>query len=85
MDIIKTFNDRHPNFYWLDKDTFCLYFDGGIDEYRDEYSYLVEYHKDEDRFVFVKLYEYDNMPANFTAEEMNYITARIKEKLKEGG
>ncbi len=43
---------KSKTLYWLDQNTFCLAFDGGIDEDGDEYSYLVEYHKDKNEFVF---------------------------------
>ena len=42
---------KSKTLYWLDQNTFCLAFDGGIDEDGDEYSYLVEYHKDKNEFV----------------------------------
>ena len=80
--IIGTFEDRNPSFYWLDKYTFCLSFDGGIDEDGDEYSYLVEYHKDVDSFIFVKWYEDDNMYADFTTEEMEFLKKEMSKRIE---
>ena len=64
---------KNKTLYWLDQDTFCLAFDGGIDEDGDEYSYLVEYHKDKDEFVFEMWFEDMVVFANFSNEQMEYI------------
>ncbi len=65
--------------YWLDKDTFCFAFDGGVDEDGDEYSILCEYHLDEDKFTFARWYEYDITLTDFTEEQKEYIKAQMKE------
>ena len=73
---------RNPYYYWLDKNTFCLSFDGGIDEDGDEYSYLVEYHLDENKFVFAKWYEDDNILSDLTTDEQEYIKEQMLQKIK---
>ena len=65
--------------YWLDKDTFVFYFKGGNDGDNDTYSYLCEYHADEDKFVFEKWYEYDTTDSGFTDEQKEYIIGKMKE------
>lgn len=64
---------KSKTLYWLDQNTFCLAFDGGIDEDGDEYSYLVEYHKDKNEFVFEMWFEDMVVFANFSNEQMEYI------------
>lgn len=63
--------------YWLDKNTFCISFDGGIDEDGDEYSYLCEYWVDKDQYKFIIWYEFDNFEADFTTEEKEYIKTQM--------
>ena len=48
---------KNPCFYWLDKNTFILAFDGEFDEDGDDYSYQVKYQKDKGLFVFSRWYE----------------------------
>lgn len=63
--------------YWLDEDTFCFTFDGGIDEEGDEYSIICEYHVDKDRYIFERLYEYDVADTDFTDEQKEYIKQQM--------
>lgn len=65
--------------YWLDKDTFCFAFDGGVDEDGDEYDILCEYHVDEGRFIFARWYEYDITETEFTEEQKEYIKSQMKQ------
>ena len=63
--------------YWFDKDTFCFTFDGGIDEEGDKYSIICEYHADEDKYIFERLYEYDVTDTDFTDEQKEYIKQQM--------
>lgn len=64
--------------YWLDKDTFCLTFDNNdIDEDGDKYSILCEYHVDEDKYIFARLYEHDVIDTDFTEEQKAYIKKQM--------
>ena len=45
----------------LDKDTFVFELEGGTDNEGDSYTLLVEYHTDEDRWVFQRVYEDDTV------------------------
>lgn len=74
---------KNPSFYWLDRNTFCLLFDGGIDEDGDKYSYLVEYWKDENKFSFIILYEDSNYEAIFTKQQKEYIQQIMINKMEE--
>ena len=74
---------KNPSYYWLDRNTFCLLFDGGVDEDGDEYSYLVEYWKDQNKFVFIIWYEFENNPAPFTDKEKEYIIQIMLDKMRE--
>jgi hypothetical protein len=73
---------KNPLSFWPDECTFVLVFDGGIDEDGDEFEYCIEYHKDADEFVFVRLYEYDVAPTGFTKEQEEYLKATICEMMK---
>ena len=68
--------------YWLDENTFCFTFNGTVDEDGDEYSILCEYHIDEDKYVFVRIYEYDTTDTDFTNEQKEYIKSQIKQYMK---
>ena len=69
--------------YWLDKDTFCFAFDGGIDEDGDEYSILCEYHVDEDKYIFARWYEYDTTETDFTEKQKEYIKSQILQYMRQ--
>lgn len=70
--------------YWLDKDTFCFSFDGGIDIEGDEYTILCEYHADEDKYIFAKCYEYDTTLTDFTDEQKKCIKDQMQQYIKRG-
>lgn len=70
--------------FWNDKDTFCFTFDGTIDEVGDEYSILCEYHVDEDKYVFNRIYEYDTMETDFTDKQKEYIKSQMKQCMEKG-
>lgn len=63
--------------YWLDNNTFCFAFDGGIDEDGDEYSIVCEYHADEDEYIFERCYEDDVTKTDFTDEQKEYIKKQM--------
>lgn len=68
--------------YWLDKDTFCFTFDGGIDEDGDRYSILCEYHVDEDKYIFARWYEHDITDTDFTKKQKEYIKSQMQQYIK---
>ena len=47
--------------YWLDDDTYVIIFQDMIDEDGDTYHWEVEYHKDEERITYTRVYEYENV------------------------
>lgn len=65
---------------WVDKDTFQLVFDGETetDEDGDRYWYNCEYWKDEDRWIFIKMWEDDYVEANWSAEQKEMIKNYMK-------
>jgi hypothetical protein len=48
---------------WLDKDTYVVIFQDMIDIDGDTYHLEVEYHKDEDKFTYTRVYDYENVEA----------------------
>lgn len=73
---------KNKVFYWLDDKTFCLVFDGGIDEFGDAYHYLVEYHKDVKLFVFEMWFEDQVLPADFTGAQEKYIKQTMLDEMQ---
>ena len=67
---------------WMDKDTFKLYFDGGIDEEGDSFFYCCEYWKDVDEWHFQRIYEDDYTDADFTAEQIAEIKNIMEDLMK---
>ena len=63
--------------YWLDDDTYVIIFNDMIDADGDPYHLEVEYHKDEKRVTFVRVYDYENMDA------INYIAPRVRKEIEE--
>lgn len=63
--------------YWLDDDTYVIIFNDMIDADGDPYHLEVEYHKDEERVTFVRVYDYENMDA------INYITPSVRKEIEE--
>ena len=49
--------------FWLDDDTYVMVFQDMYDKDGDKYHLEVEYHKDEDRVTFVRVYENENVDA----------------------
>lgn len=73
VDLYSDVEFKNKQFYWLDNDTFCLSFDGGIDNEGDKYSYLVEYDVKSKRFIFERWYEFDVCRAGFTDQQRKKI------------
>lgn len=67
---------------WLDKDTFICQFGRNTDEDGDVFEYLCEYHQDEDRFVFYRMYEDQTIEAVFTKEQQVIIMDYIKREME---
>ena len=47
--------------YWLDEDTYVIIFQDMTDKDGDTYHLEVEYHKDEERITYTRVYEYENV------------------------
>ena len=47
--------------YWLDDDTYVIVFQDMTDEDGDTYHWEVEYHKDEEKITYTRVYEYENV------------------------
>lgn len=47
--------------YWLDDDTYVIIFQDMVDADSDTYHLEVEYHKDEKRITYTRVYEYENV------------------------
>ena len=47
--------------YWSDDDTYVIIFQDMIDADGDTYHLEVEYHKDEERITYTRVYEYENV------------------------
>ena len=50
--------------YWLDEDTYVIIFQDMTDKDGDTYHLEVEYHKDEERITYIRVYEYENVEAS---------------------
>ena len=48
---------------WLDEDTYVIVFDQMTDVDGDTYHLEVEYHKDEERVTYTRVYNYENVEA----------------------
>ena len=49
--------------YWLDDDTYVIIFQDMVDADGDTFHLEVEYHKDENRITYTRVYEYENVEA----------------------
>jgi hypothetical protein len=49
--------------YWLDDDTYVIIFQDMVDSDGDTFHLEVEYHKDENRITYTRVYEYENVEA----------------------
>lgn len=70
--------ERYYDYNWIDKDTFTFCFGDGefVDKDGDKYFILVEYHENENAFIFEIWYEYQVIPA-----DENYLTDLEKSKI----
>jgi hypothetical protein len=72
---------KHFDYYWFDKETFVLDFDELTDDDGDVFNYFCEFHKNENQFVFYRVYENDDaVEAGFTKCQREEII-RVMEKL----
>jgi len=62
---------------WLDKDTYNVGFDNMIDADGDTYYLEVEYHKDEKRFTYTRVYDCENVEAS------NLVSPCFKKQIEE--
>lgn len=72
---------KDPHFWWEDKDTFIMEFEGGVDDEGDKYWYLVEYWADEDTYHFFKQYDYDTIILNLPEDKKEQIINMMKAKM----
>lgn len=50
--------------YWLDDDTYVIIFQDMVDVDGDTYHLEVEYHKDEERITYTRVYDHENVEAS---------------------
>ena len=50
--------------YWLDDDTYVIIFQDMVDADGDTFHLEVEYHADEERVTYTRVYEYENVEAS---------------------
>ena len=50
--------------YWLDEDTYVIIFQDMEDKDGDIFHLEVEYHKDEERIIYTRVYEFENVEAS---------------------
>lgn len=50
--------------YWLDDDTYVIIFQDMVDVDGDTFHLEVEYHVDEERVTYTRVYEYENVEAS---------------------
>ena len=50
--------------YWLDDDTYVIIFQDMVDVDGDTFHLEVEYHADEERVTYTRVYEYENVEAS---------------------
>ena len=50
--------------YWLDDDTYVIVFQDMEDKDGDTFHLEVEYHKDEERITYTRVYEFENVEAS---------------------
>ena len=62
---------------WLDKDTYVVVFNDMIDVDGDTYHLEVEYHKDEKRITYTRVYDYDTL----SGEE--YVSSCFRKQINE--
>lgn len=64
--------------WWSDDITFAVSWGYYRDEDGDEYHYLCEYHKDEEKFWFLRIYDDDIVDAHFTEEQQEFIIKEMR-------
>ena len=62
---------------WLDKDTYVVVFNEMTDVDGDTYHLEVEYHKDEERITYTRVYDYDTL----SGEE--YVSSCFRKQIEE--
>ena len=62
---------------WIDDDTYVMVFQDMVDKDGDTFHLEVEYHKDEDRVTFTRVYEHENVNADYR------VTAGFKKDIEE--
>jgi hypothetical protein len=62
---------------WIDDDTYVMVFQDMVDKDGDTFHLEVEYHKDEDRVTFTRVYEHENVNADYL------VTAGFKKDIEE--
>lgn len=50
---------------WIDDDTYVIVFQDMVDKDYDTFHLEVEYHKDEDRVTFTRVYEHENVSGDY--------------------
>ena len=73
---------RNAEYGYLDKDTFKLVFDGGIDEDGDEFFYCCEYWIDDGSWHFQRIYDDDYTDAYFTEAEEWFVQETMTRLMK---
>ena len=68
--------------YWLDDDTYVIIFQDMVDKDCDTYHLEVEYHKDEERVTYTRVYEYENVhdmpiPPCFEKQIEEYLLQKV--------
>ena len=62
---------------WIDDDTYVIVFNDMKDKDGDTYHLEVEYHEDEDRITYTRVYDYENVSAD------HFITHIFKKQFEE--
>lgn len=74
--------------YWLDDDTYVIIFQDMVDADGDTFHLEVEYHKDENRITYTRVYEYENVEATimhiFKKQIDEYILKQVGKSRKDG-
>lgn len=66
--------------YWLDDTTFIMVFGyQNIDNDEEEYHIESEWHKEDNSYHFIKVYNYDTTHAEFTEEEKQIVINKMNE------
>lgn len=62
---------------WIDKDTYVVIFQDMKDAENETYHLEVEYHKDEDKFTYTKVYEHERLNGEFNT--IDYYKTQIRQ------